>query len=668
MAGDIKKFVTTFNEELEKAISKTQEKKSDYIKIYNECISLTASRDGIWPEDPSVKTIGDLYKYVFPDPEKPENNEPSFVLGNTKYTPYYKDYLDDMTGKSSNNPELKEKYEKLKRQGSQRLLERYKDIKTPGYSNPSLYSAGQYWFDVFMYVSVTGNYNQLNESKQDIFSDDQLKNFGTVSLAVFSRDDIPHGPTGSYLLHRDIAADYYEFSKLVLRCEQDVSEITGVNIGLQETWNTESFGGLKTQYRGGVYTELIKDPTFNLERGNHVENQAQSDAWKVPIGEFIGDWENMLLYKAVLEAGDNYKYVTLPYSKPTPEVIPDDATIQSPPVESKDTFESGDIVFNVEKENTFTVVSGTVSGTEFILVPDDNQPYVFDNGNQDDFEDLGEEYQEAEFAGLEEADMAFEGNPQVKLAIGTEVEYPTPPLDPNAPPGPNVGTSGPATYKDGNGMSAKDWEKNGTMVDGSKVPSNLSGPPQYTQKVTINDTMKKEYIPTIKGITGYTNGAKLLAIVMAQKEGFKAGTRSYRTNNPGNIGNTDSGSNKQLKTLADGIKLQLDYITKVANGQHSAYPLGQVKVMKPYYSPEIAKNNGPNGPYKGMTAYLPGYKFTYTGMIEQYCKIYATGSRTGNSYITMIVSWFRQNGYNTVTEETTIKQILALDNPAAILA
>jgi hypothetical protein len=50
-------------------------------------------------------------------------------------------------------------------------------------------------------------------------------------------------------------------------------------------------------------------------------------------------------------------------------------------------------------------------------------------------------------------------------------------------------------------------------------------------------------------------------------------------------------------------------------------------------------------------------------MIEQYCKIYATGARTGNSYITMIVSWYRQNGYNWVTEETTLAQLIEQNLP-----
>jgi len=306
---------------------------------------------------------------------------------------------------------------------------------------------------------------------------------------------------------------------------------------------------------------------------------------------------------------------------------------------STDTGLYGEFTFNVESEflfkgnvefGTLEIIGKGVIKEEVESVPD---------------EELDEEYAETDFQGLEEKDMIFE----VAQFVGVgedEIQYATPP---------EGGASG---SKNGNGMSAKEWEKNGTLVYGSKVPSDLSGPANYNQKVTLNKTMQNEYLPKIKKMTGYTNGIKLLAIVMAQKEGFAKGTRSYRTNNPGNIGNTDSGSNKTLTKLEDGIKLQLDYIKKVANGSHTAYPLDKEKYMKPYYSPEIAKNNGPKGPYKGMTEYLPGYKFIYSGMIEQYVKIYATGARTGNSYISMIVSWYRQNGYSWVTGETTIAQLI----------
>lgn len=299
---------------------------------------------------------------------------------------------------------------------------------------------------------------------------------------------------------------------------------------------------------------------------------------------------------------------------------------------------NGEFTFNVEEENTFTGVNNQF-GKLFIIGIGEIKEEPLEIPED---ETMDEEYTEGDFL-LQEKDMIFEVAEATNVGED-ELEYATPPVNTKS--------------SSGSGMSAKDWEKNGTMVIGSKVPSDLSGPANYNQNVTLNKTMKDEYLPTILKMKGYTNGIKLLAIVMAQKEGFAKGTRSYKTNNPGNIGNTDSGSNKTLKKLEDGIKLQLDYIKKVADGSHNAYQLNKEKYMKPYYSPEIAKNNGPTGAYKGMTEYVPGYKFTYTGMIEQYVKIYATGARTGNSYISMIVSWYRQNGYSWVTEETKISQLI----------
>jgi hypothetical protein len=99
-------------------------------------------------------------------------------------------------------------------------------------------------------------------------------------------------------------------------------------------------------------------------------------------------------------------------------------------------------------------------------------------------------------------------------------------------------------------------------------------------KISMGATIMKEYYPIIKDLN-YSKGLKLLAIVMANKEGFTTTSRSYKTNNPGNIGNTDSGANNTFKTLKDGIIGQLEYLTKVANNQHSAYKFGP-KTIKPF--------------------------------------------------------------------------------------
>ena len=205
-------------------------------------------------------------------------------------------------------------------------------------------------------------------------------------------------------------------------------------------------------------------------------------------------------------------------------------------------------------------------------------------------------------------------------------------------------------------------------AQGATVPINIAppskgNPPNFNLKVTFNKYMKNEYLPIINSIPNKTKGLKMLALVMANKEGFYAGSRSYSTNNPGNVGNTDNGSNNSFPNLKAGINGQMSYLYKVAHNQHSAYKIGSNKDIKPYYSKEIDKNQKS---YQ-LTPYLPGYKFTYTGTIEQFVKIYATGARGGNSYISIIVSFFRKNGFTTCTEETTIAELLAFNNSSPII-
>lgn len=174
-----------------------------------------------------------------------------------------------------------------------------------------------------------------------------------------------------------------------------------------------------------------------------------------------------------------------------------------------------------------------------------------------------------------------------------------------------------------------------------------------TKKIKFNTEITNEYIPAMeKALAGSPKGLKLLCTIMAFHEGFKKGSRSYRTNNPGNIGNTDAGSNVELKTLEDGILRQRDYINRIIAGKNSAYPMGKTKIIKPYYSPEIARN-----PQYGLPAYLPGYEFTFTGQLDQFVKIYATGARAGNGYLSTILSYLIANGMN-VNAQSKIQDIV----------
>lgn len=179
--------------------------------------------------------------------------------------------------------------------------------------------------------------------------------------------------------------------------------------------------------------------------------------------------------------------------------------------------------------------------------------------------------------------------------------------------------------------------------------------PYKNVKVTLNDTMISEYIPALnRALPDAKRGLRLLLIAMTVQEGFNKGTRSYKTNNPGNIGNTDTSANKSLPKLEDGIKLQADYVADIIAGKRKAYPMGKEVFIKPYFSPEIARN-----PQYGLNPNLPGYKFTFTGQLDQFVKIYSTGARATNSYLNAIVSYFAANGL-TITPESKLQDIVLM--------
>ena len=198
-----------------------------------------------------------------------------------------------------------------------------------------------------------------------------------------------------------------------------------------------------------------------------------------------------------------------------------------------------------------------------------------------------------------------------------------------------------------------DEKYKGVTIQGATFPDD---PIKGNLKISLSTEIKEEYFSALEEAIGdRPKGFKLLCTIMAHKEGYRKGTRSYRTNNPGNIGNTDSGRNTSNLTLKDGLFLQRDYILKIADGLHKAYPMGKDKIIKPYFSKEIARN----ARTYGMSPYLPGYRFVFTGKLEQFVKIYSTGARGGNSYLSMIISYFKNNGFD-INSESTIQDIIKM--------
>lgn len=198
-----------------------------------------------------------------------------------------------------------------------------------------------------------------------------------------------------------------------------------------------------------------------------------------------------------------------------------------------------------------------------------------------------------------------------------------------------------------------DEKYKGVFIEGSVFPDK---PISWNTRVRLNSEMINEYLPAMEEVmVGQPEGFKLLITIMAYKEGFRKGTRSYRHNNPGNIGNTDSGANAHQSSLLAGVRLQKEYVESIIAGEHRAYPIGRKKVIKPYFSKEIAKHTK----LYGMSPYVPGYKFTFTGQLDQFVKIYSTGARAGNGYVNMIISYFKKNGIY-ITPQSKIQDIIKM--------
>ena len=155
--------------------------------------------------------------------------------------------------------------------------------------------------------------------------------------------------------------------------------------------------------------------------------------------------------------------------------------------------------------------------------------------------------------------------------------------------------------------------------------------PDNAQGTSMKSIMSKpampEYLKTINTIGSITNGRKYLITAQAGFEGFYPNSKSYKTNNPGNIGNTDNGATKSFSTLTEGIQAQA---TKVVSGQGS-YKIG-AKIP-------CALGNE-----------------TYDGSLYQYLRIYATGARLNNNYVNAIIGYFNDNGKN-ITARTKMSDI-----------
>ena len=211
------------------------------------------------------------------------------------------------------------------------------------------------------------------------------------------------------------------------------------------------------------------------------------------------------------------------------------------------------------------------------------------------------------------------------------------------------------------------------MVDGFATPSTYGGkdikPPRAYKKVSMNPYIKNDIFTIIESDeykSKYTKGHRMMALAYVIKEGYykkvpyENSSSSYKTKNPGNIGNTDSGVVSVQPNIKTGMNLLMGYFTRVATGKARNYPFGNV-VIPQFFSEDINKRYNT---YLRPDGCLPGYRGNFQGELGFFVKKYATFARVNNNGITGIWTIFSINGYNEKIDHNTLIQDLLDYNPS----
>jgi hypothetical protein len=204
------------------------------------------------------------------------------------------------------------------------------------------------------------------------------------------------------------------------------------------------------------------------------------------------------------------------------------------------------------------------------------------------------------------------------------------------------------------------------MVNGFDTPPTYGGkaitPVRAYKSLHANKYVKDDIIKRLESSpykTKYTKGVRMLALAKSIEEGYKPGSASYRTKNPGNIGNTDDGRTVSSTTLDAGIIRLINYFINRSTGNYKGFKFGNITIPQ-YYSIDIQKN--PRN-YQRPDGCLPGYTGNFQGQIGFFFKKYATFSRVNNNSINNIATIFALNGYPRKVDGNTLLKDLVSFNP-----
>ena len=218
----------------------------------------------------------------------------------------------------------------------------------------------------------------------------------------------------------------------------------------------------------------------------------------------------------------------------------------------------------------------------------------------------------------------------------------------------NVRLINPKTLKSAPSLNelGDKFDASNTIFTSAEFPFEVNNKYNIDENLELDRSqdLKKGYLPKLDEVgKDKKTGLKMLAFAMTYMEGYRKGTISYTTENPGNIDNTDSGNRKDFGDLKLGIEAQLKNLEDIASDKKPGYKLNSIISRTPYKSPD------PN-----LKKWIPGMIFVYQGTLEQFLRIYATGCRNDNNYLNIVLSLFEEYFPGKVTKDTTIKDIIEL--------
>lgn len=410
MGKKIDDFVLDIDKTIEKAITDGTDKQRIYKETRAEAIKIETPKIGSWPyvkidstiiSDSKVKTIGDLFAYVFPNPDGDEFREPN-------------DPYDDIRGFKDDLPfnedkSIVEKYNTLKKT-YRKTNKKYSAIKNIG--------GGQYLFDFIMYniqvLLKTGNpWEKWIDGKHEYEKSKLVEGEKITFDYPFLRKNVSSGTSGS----------------------SETSEKKFVRIN--KISDLETLGNFESLFHRIFYElkRLKKEgENFISEKPRIIDlNKSLEDICKTSVLEISDEEERFnLLYLAVLEAGDgytgkytgeidklykdeNYYFITHLKYEPDPPPVPDPPVISPPPAQTPPAPDEArgpkkvdsDFTFNVEKEGVFLCLDDSIG--ELTIVKSEKTTYeTIDPTNTPTKEEtLDPEYTEDEYDIEEEKETIF---------------------------------------------------------------------------------------------------------------------------------------------------------------------------------------------------------------------------------------------------------------------